>query len=250
MGRFTSVDPLAENYYETSPYSYCDGNPVNNIDPDGRDYWSTSDPATIERFLNSLKQVGGSRLPSESFDYGEWGHATDAEFIEKLTDTDKGLTYNDKNKTFYSSYGTVENGKLVIHGIKIKAASFGDGNASVHTEKGKWYDKSSGAIKQENVEFALIVGGSKVGLSALSWIWNNIINPPAPSSVNTFSANAGKSFRPGKQNSRDANLKQFPKDFQRWFHRFGKEDGNFNATTQELREMFDEWIRMGKPLTK
>jgi len=250
MGRFTSVDPLAENYYETSPYSYCDGNPVNNIDPDGRDYWSTSDPATIERFLNSLKQVGGSRLPSESFDYGEWGHATDAEFIEKLTDTDKGLTYNDKNKTFYSSYGTVENGKLVIHGIKIKAASFGDGNASVQTEKGKWYDKSSGAIKQENVEFALIVGGSKVGLSALSWIWNNIINPPAPSSVNTFSANAGKSFRPGKQNSRDANLKQFPKDFQRWFHRFGKEDGNFNATTQELREMFDEWIRMGKPQTK
>ena len=197
-----------------------------------------------------MKQVGGSRLPSESFDYGEWGHATDAEFIEKLTDTDKGLTYNDKNKTFYSSYGTVENGKLVIHGIKIKAASFGDGNASVHTEKGKWYDKSSGAIKQENVEFALIVGGSKVGLSALSWIWNNIINPPAPSSVNTFSANAGKSFRPGKQNSRDANLKQFPKDFQRWFHRFGKEDGNFNATTQELREMFDEWIRMGKPQTK
>ena len=243
MGRFTSVDPLAENYYETSPYSYCDGNPVNNIDPDGRDYWSTSDPATIERFLNSLKQVGGSRLPSESFDYGEWGHATDAQFT-------CGLTYNDDNQTFYSSYGTVENGQSVIHGIKIKAASFGDGNASVQTEKGKWYDKSSGAIKQENVEFALIVGGSKVGLSALSWIWNNIINPPAPSSVNTFSANAGKSFRPGKQNSRDANLKQFPKDFQRWFHRFGKEDGNFNATTQELREMFDEWIRMGKPQTK
>jgi len=152
MGRFTSVDPLAENYYETSPYSYCDGNPVNNIDPDGRDYWSTSDPATIERFLNSLKQVGGSRLPSESFDYGEWGHATDAQFT-------CGLTYNDDNQTFYSSYGTVENGQSVIHGIKIKAASFGDGNASVQTEKGKWYDKSSGAIKQENVEFDLLLTG-------------------------------------------------------------------------------------------
>jgi len=185
MGRFTSVDPLAENYYETSPYSYCDGNPVNNIDPDGRDYWSTSDPATIERFLNSLKQVGGSRLPSESFDYGEWGHATDAQFT-------CGLTYNDDNQTFYSSYGTVENGQSVIHGIKIKAASFGDGNASVQTEKGKWYDKSSGAIKQENVEFALIVGGSKVGLSAFSWIWNNIINPPAPSTTLTFDANASR----------------------------------------------------------
>ena len=124
-------------------------------------------------------------MPSESFDYGKWGHATDAQFT-------CGLTYNDDNQTFYSSYGTVENGQSVIHGIKIKAASFGDGNASVQTEKGKWYDKSSGAIKQENVEFALIVGGSKVGLSAFSWIWNNIINPPAPSTTLTFDANASR----------------------------------------------------------
>jgi len=30
------VDPLAEDYYETSPYAYCQNNPVNKIDPDGR----------------------------------------------------------------------------------------------------------------------------------------------------------------------------------------------------------------------
>lgn len=241
--RTPTLDPHCENYFDISPYAWCGNNPVNGIDPDGRDYWTTNDPATIERFINSMQQVGGSQLPSETFNYGKWKHATDAQFTG-------ALTYNDENQTFYSSYGTVENGQSVIHGIQIKAASFGDGNASVQTEKGKWYDKSSGAIKQENVEFAILVGGSKVGLSVLSWLWNNIINPPAPSTINTFNANAGKSFRPGKQNSRDANLKQFPKDFQRWFHRFGKEDGNFNATTQELREMFDEWIRMGKPQIK
>ena len=33
---WTSVDPLAENYYSISPYTYCENNPVNAIDPDGR----------------------------------------------------------------------------------------------------------------------------------------------------------------------------------------------------------------------
>ena len=35
---WTSIDPLAEKYYNLSPYNYCGGNPVNLIDPDGRDY--------------------------------------------------------------------------------------------------------------------------------------------------------------------------------------------------------------------
>lgn len=33
---FTSVDPMAEEYYAMSPYTYCEGNPANMIDPDGR----------------------------------------------------------------------------------------------------------------------------------------------------------------------------------------------------------------------
>ena len=33
---WTSVDPLAEKYYNVTPYSYCAGDPVNKFDPDGR----------------------------------------------------------------------------------------------------------------------------------------------------------------------------------------------------------------------
>ena len=36
-GRFTSMDPLCEKYYNISPYSYCAGNPIRYVDPDGRD---------------------------------------------------------------------------------------------------------------------------------------------------------------------------------------------------------------------
>ena len=38
--RFLTVDPLAEKYFQMSPYVYCSDNPVNHIDPDGRaDFW-------------------------------------------------------------------------------------------------------------------------------------------------------------------------------------------------------------------
>ena len=36
LGRFTTVDPLAEKYYLVSTYSYCLGNPIKFIDSDGR----------------------------------------------------------------------------------------------------------------------------------------------------------------------------------------------------------------------
>ena len=29
--------PLSEKYYTSSPYAYCAGDPVNLVDPDGRD---------------------------------------------------------------------------------------------------------------------------------------------------------------------------------------------------------------------
>ena len=35
--RFTTSDPLCEKYYPLSPYAYCANNPVNYVDPDGRD---------------------------------------------------------------------------------------------------------------------------------------------------------------------------------------------------------------------
>ncbi|WP_291528811.1 DUF6443 domain-containing protein [Bacteroides sp. UBA939] len=36
LGRFTTMDPLAEEYYSWSSYSYCLNNPVKFVDPDGK----------------------------------------------------------------------------------------------------------------------------------------------------------------------------------------------------------------------
>ncbi|WP_260393720.1 RHS repeat domain-containing protein [Dysgonomonas mossii] len=39
IGRFTTVNPLAEKYYNISPYAYVENNPLKYIDPNVEDIW-------------------------------------------------------------------------------------------------------------------------------------------------------------------------------------------------------------------
>ena len=102
-GRWNVMDALAEKYYPWSPYVSCGDDPVNAVDPDGKDYWSTSDPLKIIEFFNNV----GSN--SYYFDFSDWHHATDNEIIGNLV-------YNDKTKKAYTSYATIEHGEIVITG--------------------------------------------------------------------------------------------------------------------------------------
>ena len=36
LGRFPTIDPLFQKYYDVSPYAYCLNNPINAFDPDGK----------------------------------------------------------------------------------------------------------------------------------------------------------------------------------------------------------------------
>jgi len=47
LGRFTTVDPHAENYYSWSPYHYAANNPLIIIDPNGRDWYTSIDGSAI-----------------------------------------------------------------------------------------------------------------------------------------------------------------------------------------------------------
>jgi RHS repeat-associated protein len=57
IGRFTSVDPLAEKYYSISPYAYCAGNPVNRIDPDGRFVMSAAMQKAYPRLTENMQNI-------------------------------------------------------------------------------------------------------------------------------------------------------------------------------------------------
>jgi RHS repeat-associated protein len=52
-----TMDPLAEKYYGMSPYAYCAGNPINRIDPDGREWKEKED----EKIAEQLQQQIASR---------------------------------------------------------------------------------------------------------------------------------------------------------------------------------------------
>ena len=85
---FTRIDPLCEKYYWLSPYLYCGNNPVNAIDPDGREtiLWAT-------------------RLP----DGPEWANAATHTFI----------TVSQKGKIHYFAYGSEYDGLRGAIGGKL-----------------------------------------------------------------------------------------------------------------------------------
>ena len=74
--RTTTMDPLAEKYYSTSPYAWCKGNLVNNIDPFGMDVWEIdSIGRIISRTENKDKDevftvTSSGDTTSVSFAYG------------------------------------------------------------------------------------------------------------------------------------------------------------------------------------
>lgn len=181
IGRWHTVDPLSEMYYESTPYLYCGADPINNIDPFGMDYWSTSNPEEIKRFINTITSIpnaGGSF--SESFNFSSWNHSTDGEFLSNLT-------FNDETNMFYSSYGIVENGTPTRVGISMPALGRNDNSAWIEGAKSRWGNKASGRLENKYPEFDLFFASTKAGWSIAKSMFSSMFRPL--STTNTFDAN-------------------------------------------------------------
>jgi len=65
-GRFTTIDPMAEKYYNISPYAYCANNPVNAFDPDGKEVINKFDKSTVpgqkasDIFINKINDLSNA----------------------------------------------------------------------------------------------------------------------------------------------------------------------------------------------
>ena len=111
LGRFTTVDPSAENYYSTSPFTYCLNNPLNYIDPLGTDTvdvkdvdWNKfdlkKDVVALDEVAvsvpNALTKVGTRALEPIS---GFWGYV--GYYL-----LDIGSTYHSEQTRFTYKVGT------------------------------------------------------------------------------------------------------------------------------------------------
>ena len=68
--RTTTMDPLAEKYYSTSPYAWCGNNPVKNVDLDGKDVWELNEQGSLVNMIADTTQdairMNGKQI---SFEY-------------------------------------------------------------------------------------------------------------------------------------------------------------------------------------
>jgi len=91
----TTPDPLAEKYYDTSPYAWCGNNPVNRIDPTGMNWYSYQEEYTDKN---------GEKQTRTAYKYVE-GEMSEDEMQEGGY-THLGKTYDDGNGNYFSLGGS------------------------------------------------------------------------------------------------------------------------------------------------
>lgn len=118
LGRWTSMDRKSEDYASTTPYAFCLNNFANGKDPFGLDYWSTSDPDAIRRFMEGINE---GNPPADYYKDFEL-HTKDADFLSNLT-------YNDEKEEYYVNFGRIEKGEATCVGLTFRAGMALVGNA-------------------------------------------------------------------------------------------------------------------------
>lgn len=130
LARFTSIDPHAEKYYSTSPYVYCNNNPVNMIDPDGRDAIFIAFPdykiSTPVGRLSNLGHAGVLLIDNKTglTKYYEYGRYDKEGKGEVRTKTISNVKIGDDGKPTAESLGKVlgEISEKAGQGGKIEGA--------------------------------------------------------------------------------------------------------------------------------
>ncbi|MDR1706661.1 MAG: RHS repeat-associated core domain-containing protein [Prevotella sp.] len=127
IGRFTTVDPHAENYYSWSPYAYVGNNPIRLTDPTGMDWFVEKESGNVIfvkgidnlanldldlREIYGIKDVEGySRLGADDMFgdnviYGEeTSNVLEASFLNMGDDSNRFMKNNGYNKVISATEG-------------------------------------------------------------------------------------------------------------------------------------------------
>ena len=146
LGRFLSVDPMAEGYRHLSPYAYCAGNPAVYVDKDGQVIGRVVVGAVVGAAIN-----GGIALLS-----GESGR--DVLGAVARGAVDGGIA----GLTFGMSMGTTLAGKIAV------SAAVGAATSTASSTVGQLVESGSVDAREVATDAALgaITGGASQGVSS------------------------------------------------------------------------------------
>ncbi len=123
--RWTTPDPLAEKYYSTSPYAFCNNNPVNFVDPDG---------------MNPIYNRSGTLLGTDDGGlHGEALFMDDADFVQSMKHDDALL--RDKGIEFLENEEAIDS--FQANYTSLAERPDWDGEITIE-EANMWYRSSNG----------------------------------------------------------------------------------------------------------
>lgn len=175
LGRFTTMDPMAGKYYEWSPYTYCKNNPVNRIDPDGKDDYIVDNRGRLRlsrKVTNSStdylynysgnpkKPIGDKRV-----------EVNDTQFLPGLLDMQR-------ENEGYSTSGSTQNLQDAAEVFKFAADnSKAEWRLDIYDDKG---EKTAVVATKQDADHVQNADVARVGLSVKGIQVANIHSHPSP----------------------------------------------------------------------
>ncbi|MCQ2095039.1 MAG: RHS repeat-associated core domain-containing protein [Bacteroidaceae bacterium] len=163
-GRFTSMDPLCEKYYNISPYSYCEGNPIRYVDPDGRRIKSNG-----EEELDMIKMT----LPEDARDYvslNQDGFIDDSRLMDYTGDSGN-----------MQSLQKLAKDDMVIEVFLDNGFDFSDSNGN-HGHSDMRYDGVIDGFEDVNFQYTAGIYTGECGLLGKNLFPDNVGEQNSPSS--------------------------------------------------------------------
>ena len=190
--RTTTMDPLAEKYYSTSPYAWCKGNLVNNIDPFGMDVWEID---SIGRIISRTENTD----KDEIFTVTSSGDTTSVSFTYGTIEQQEERKEGDKVKyTWFDVRGDKNGTKLFEFFANNTTVEWSQFMMGIEGDKGLNVISTSHELGEENAAPFLMENKLMNGYTIRQYIHNHPGGSTKPSGeVDWTHPKTGKKYHAG-----------------------------------------------------